>query len=136
MIKEPVYACSSHYNYIIDTVAPDGLTTHRRETYEQVLERYPDAVLVDFNEWLAKKAELQNTPVEWTETTEENYWYALECLPPAKMAAGNFLVGEPYDHSAGNGLPRFQMYRKSGNRYYVSNRPVTKIEFKNLLNIA
>lgn len=57
-------------------------------------------------------------------------------IPPAKMAGGNFLVGEPYDHSASNGLPRFQMYRKSGNRYYVSNRPVTKIEFKNLLNIA
>ena len=136
MIKEPVYAHSGHYNHVIDTVAPDGLTTYGRETHEQVLERYPDAVLVDFNEWLAKKAELQNTPVEWSETTEENYWEALECLPPAKMSGGNFLVGEPYDHSAANGLPRFRMYRKSGSAYFVSDRPVTKIEFRNLLKIA
>jgi hypothetical protein len=67
---------------------------------------------------------------KWTETTEEQYWYALECLPPAYMGGGGFLLGEPYDHNA-YGQPRYRGYveRPTG-RFLESVAPMTVAEFK------
>jgi len=119
-------------NSIVDTIDSDGLTTIYRETFEQIKERHPDAIEVDYDQWWEEKTARQDTPVEWVETTEENYWEALGCLPPAIMRSGAFCVGEPYDHHARTGEPRFQAYRRSGYFYNVSSRPMTIKEFNNL----
>lgn len=34
----------------------------------------------------------------WKKTTQEVFWDALECLPPALMVSKGFLLGEPNDH--------------------------------------
>jgi len=40
--------------------------------------------------------------IRWDEVEEEKYQYAFECLPPAVMGGGAFMVGEPVR------CPRFQ----------------------------
>jgi len=127
------YACPGH-TCLIDTInEKTGLTQICNETLAEVRERFPDAELVDVDEWCAEKQRAQLAPITWQETTEETYWEMLECLPPAKMAGGAFLVGEPRDHLAATGEPTFEMYRKQGTKFYVSSRAVTVAEFKQLL---
>jgi len=69
-------------------------------------------------------------PVVWTETTAERFEEMLTVLPPAIMLAGNFLVGEPWDHHAVTGRPRFAAYRFQDRKYYEASRPMTVKEFK------
>lgn len=117
---------------IIDVIRDDGLTFFQGKTFEQVRRENPDAekMSVDaFCQWLAEQ---QRTPIEWQETTKEKFMYMLEVLPPAAGASFGyqaFLVGEPWDHDALNGRPRYQAYRKWGESYQVSNRPITVTEF-------
>jgi len=112
--------------YLIDTIDDEtGLTTICKETLEQVRQRFPGAMVVDVDQWCEEKQRAQLAPIRWHETDEETYWEMLECLPPARMAGGAFLVGEPMDHLASTGENRFEMYRKAGGKYLVSNRPVT-----------
>ena len=118
---------------LIDTIDANGITHIRRETFEEVLARHPDAKLVDVEEWCAERRSKQLGPVTWNESTEEQYWEMLECLPPARMSGGAFLVGEPIDHIAGTGEPTFEMYRKVGDKFFVSSRPVTSREFSELI---
>ena len=118
---------------IIDVINPNtGLTSVYRETLEQVRKRYPNAERVNFDEWLEQKAARQDSPIEWLESTEEQYHDMLNCLPPAAFLSHAFLVGEPYDHHAGNGRPRFACYAQIGNKFSVSSRPITVKEFKQL----
>ena len=126
---EMCYADKSR-STVIDTIRPDGLTTYRRETFEQIRTRYPNAELMSLDDFCAWKAEQQRTPIVWEETTEERYFEMLEVLPPALMASGGFLVGEAYDHDAGNGQPRFQAFRKRSGAFEVANRPMTVSEFR------
>jgi hypothetical protein len=65
----------------------------------------------------------------WAATTKEIYWDMLEVLPPAAMMGGGFLVGEPVDHHATSGQPRFEAFIKQGEKYSVSSRPITRKEF-------
>ena len=119
---------------LIDTINDaTGLTLISQETFEEVRERYPDAVLVDVDEWQAEKQRQQLAPIEWQDTDKETYWEMLECLPPARMSRGAFLVGEPIDHLASTGEERYEMYRKIGDKYIVSSRPVTIAEFKSIV---
>jgi len=91
---------------------------------------YPDAEIVTIDDFCAWKAEKQRTPVEWLWAAESEYFDMLNCLPPAAQIGRAFLVGEPYDHDAGNGQPRFTAYRIEGDRFLVSSRPVTIAEFR------
>jgi hypothetical protein len=115
---------------IIDVLHPTtGLTVFYHKTLEQCRETYPDAEEMSVDEFCAWKAQQQRTPISWEATTEEKYDYMLSALPPAKWIGGAFLVGEPYDHDAGNGLPRFEAFRQRGRVYEVGNRPMTVPEF-------
>ena len=68
-------------------------------------------------------------PIEWHETTREKYWEMLEVLPPAAMGGGGFLVGEPWDHHAITGQPRFAGYAEKQGKYWEADRPMTRKEF-------
>ncbi len=122
--------------HLIDTIDDaTGLTRICGETLEQVRERFPDAILVDVDQWCEEKQREQLAPITWQETDEETYWEMLECLPPARMAGGAFLVGEPMDHLAATGESTFEMYRKQGSKFYVASRPVTIAEFNQLIGV-
>ena len=84
------------------------------------------------DEFCAWKAERQRTPITWAATTEERFMEMLEVLPPADgtHGYGAFLVGEAYDHDAGNGQPRYQAYRQRGKEFFAGNRPMTRAEFR------
>lgn len=117
---------------IIDTLHPiTGLTVCYGKTLEDCRAEYPDAEEMSVTEFCAWKAAQQRTPITWKETTAERFDEMLECLPPAGYGPGPaFLVGEPWDHDAGNGQPRFEAYRQRGELYEVSSRPMTRAEFK------
>ena len=116
---------------IIDTIRPEtGLSWYSGKSLAQCRQEYPDAEemsIEDFWEWKAKQ---QRTPIEWVPTTEDRFTEMLECLPPALGLRGGFLVGEPFDHDAGNGQPRFEGYRQRDELYEMSNRPMTRAEFR------
>jgi hypothetical protein len=117
---------------IIDVIHPNtGRTMYSEQTLDEVRERYPDAeeMTVDaFCDWMAAQ---QRTAITWRETTEESYNDALGALPPVAYGKGGaFLLGEPWDHDAGNGQPRYTAYRIAGGDYYESSRPMTRAEFR------
>lgn len=116
---------------MIDVIHPKtGLSWIYGHNLAEMQARYPKAIRVNIEEFFADVAKRMNTPIEWTETTEKEYWEMLEVLPPAAMMLGCFLVGEPCDHHSGNGQPRFQGYLKRGEKYFSGNRPMTRAEFK------
>jgi hypothetical protein len=116
---------------IIDVLRPDtGRTWCYGKTLDQCREEYPDAEEMSVDEFCAWKAAQQRTPITWMPTTAEQFDDMLNCLPPALMLSGGFLVGEPDDYDAGNGQPRFQGYRQRGDVYEVGNRPMTRAEFR------
>lgn len=126
------YARPNH-KCLIDTIDDaTGLTSICNETFEQLRERYPDAILVDVDQWCEEKQREQLAPITWQQTDEESYWEMLECLPPERMAGGAFLVGEPMDHLAATGEATFEMFRKVGGKYLIASRPVTIAEFDSL----
>ena len=123
---------------IIDLINP---ATHRTHLYGKTLadcQAEPDYAgkqtveRMTVEEFCRSKAALQDVPITWTETTEERYGEMLEVLPPIAMGNGGFLVGEPWDHHALTGDPRFQAYRQVGERYEASNRAMTVQEFRQL----
>lgn len=128
-------AYTDNENWLIDTIdEKTGLTSIYGQTFEQVKERRPNAELVTVDDWLELKAKKQDSPIEWQDTTKESYEYGLNCLPPRIWAGGAYLVGEPYDHHATTGEGRYQCYRKIGNIYLESSRPITVKEFQKILD--
>ena len=114
---------------IIDVIHPN---TQRSVCYDQTLEqmrgRYPEAQIVALDDWQAERAAAQDSPLTWIETTAEQYDEMLNVLPPAFWRGGLFLVGEPWDHHALTGAPRFAAYRQTGAGYFTSSRPMTRHE--------
>ena|SRR5690349_14934232 len=122
---------------LIDLINPHtGRSCIENETLEQVRTRYPGAQIVDVDQWLKDKAERQDTPIEWTETTEERYIEMLEVLPPAFWQGGGFLVGEPSDHHATTGRPRFSGFREIQGKFFEANRPMTVQEMREQLGLS
>ena len=118
---------------IIDTVNPEtGLTWCYGRTLARCREEYPDAEEMTVEAFCAWKAARQRTPITWSETTEEAFIDALEVLPPAAAIQGYraFLLGEPCDHDALTGAPRYDGFRRDAARYYRSSRPMTCREFR------
>lgn len=114
---------------IIDCINPaTGRSWIEGETLDQIRQRYPLAEQVNLDAWVKAKGERQDCPILWTETTEDRYMEMLEVLPPAYMSGGAFLVGEPWDHHAINGQPRFQGFIHRGDKYFVASRPMTRVE--------
>jgi hypothetical protein len=91
---------------------------------------YEKAERMAVDDFCKAKANRQDMAITWTETTKGKYWDMLEVLPPAAMSNGGFLVGEPWDHHATTGQPRFSAYREQFDKFYVANRPMTRKEFK------
>lgn len=46
---------------------------------------------------MAERSVFERAKDGCTECTEEDYYYALGALPPAKYLAHGFIMGEPYD---------------------------------------
>lgn len=124
---------------IIDVIDPEtGLTSVYHETFEQIRARYPEAERVAIADWQAQRAAAQDTPIVWTRITRRKYWDMLEVLPPALWIGGAFLVGEPTDHHATTGRPRFAAYRQIGadddsGIYLAASRPMTCEELRQII---
>ncbi len=114
---------------IID-IAHDGKSGIYGQTLEEVRTRHPNAIAMTLGEFCKGKAVQQDTPIQWEETTEERYWDMLEVLPPAYMNKAGFLVGEPWDHHAISGLPRFQAFTGKAGKFHAASRPMTVPEFR------
>jgi hypothetical protein len=122
---------------VIDVIHPvTGLTVSYAKTLEDCRKEYPDAEEMSLADWCQWKAAQQRTPITWQETTAEQFGSMLGCLPPADYCVGGFLVGEPYDHDAGNGHPRYRAYRKRGLVYETGSRPMTIAEFREQMGEA
>lgn len=120
---------------LIDCINPHtGLTAICNETLEQVRERYPNAVKINISDWILDKGKRQDSPIDWEIVTEDRYFEMLECLPPAAYGrkVEGFLVGEPWDHHAITGQPRYSAFIKRYGVHYGSTRPLTVREFFNL----
>ena len=116
----------------IDTIDPvTGLTTCYRKTLDECRTEYPTAERMTLDEFRESKAREQDTTITWTETTEARYYEMLDVLPPACSRGNGFLVGEPWDHHAITGRPRYQACLFYGGKYYASSRPVSVTEFLN-----
>lgn len=120
---------------IIDVIHPiTNRGAYSNETLEQVRIRYPLAEIIDIQAHCEAKAKRQDSPIIWDEVTERKYWEMLEVLPPAVMHSGAFMVGEPCDHHATTGAPRFSCYyytkdASDKTTYYGASRPMTVKEF-------
>lgn len=120
---------TQHGGSCIDFVQ-DGRGVYGGLTLEEERVSCPDAELMTVDEFRDWKAAQQDSPVIWDETSEERFVEMRGCLPPALMCGGGFLVGEPWDHHAKSGLPRFQAFLKFGGKFFVASRPMTRDEFR------
>ena len=115
----------------IDLIGTDNRTECFGRTLDEVRREYPGAEIMPLETFCRRKAALQRTPITWTKTTRKRYVEMLEVLPPAEWQQGGFLVGEPFDHDALTGRPRYQAFRKRGPyAYEVASRPLTVAEFR------
>jgi hypothetical protein len=118
---------------IIDMIDPrTKLSWINKETLEQIQKRYPDAVITTIGEHLEQKAKSQDTPVGWIEVTEEHWIEMLEILPPMMYDGNSFLVGEPTDHHAETGFPRYSCLTIKNDKHYQSDRPMTIREYNEI----
>lgn len=118
---------------IIDCIHPvTGRSWINGESLEQIRLRYPGAEIVNIADFCAAKAQRQDSPIQWSEVTADDYEEMLCVLPPAAMMGGGFLVGEPCDHHATSGQPRYRAYIKRAGQYLVASRPMTVKEFKSV----
>ena len=123
---------------MIDTIdSATGLTSIYGKTLAQVRAEgvkpwadYTQTERMSIVDYCASKAATQDTPITWSPITEEVYWDAMDALPPAAYRPDGFLLGEPYDHHALTGQPRYDAYKQAEGDYYHASRPLTVAEFK------
>ena len=84
------------------------------ETLEQIQARYPGALVGDSDEVTkAREDQLRTAPAP---CTHEQFWYALECLPPMGWRnAGN---GESFKMSERLSGRMTRIYARTGQRYW------------------
>ena len=134
-IPEPTECFAIRGRTMIDVIHPiTGKTAIYGKTLEECKREkgYEQAERMTIDEFCQSKAAVQDVAVIWEPITEERYYELLECVPPAAFGAGGFLVGEPWDHHALTGRPRYQACIHNGDQYLASSRPLTKAEFKAL----
>jgi len=121
-----VFAHRDNPHSVIDEVHPmTGLSVICGQSLEEIQAREPDACVMSWDEWIARKAVIQQTPIEWVPTTFEKYHEMLNCLPPAFWRDGLFLVGEPEDHDVTTGRARFAAFKEWGGTFTAASRPIT-----------
>ena len=121
------------FDCMSDTIHPiTGLTTYGGKSEADVRKEHPTILRMTTDAFCQKKAELQNAPVEWIPTDKDQYDLSFECLPPAFFDSGRFLVGEPVDHCAKSGRPRYDGYCARQGAYFRTSRPMTVSDFKAL----
>ncbi len=123
---------------IIDVLNPlTGLTVCFGRSLADCQAEYPGAIKMTVDAFCASKAAKQDSAVTWEETTEERWEDMLNVLPPAcwPECGGAFLVGEPWDHHAVTGQPRYAAYRRQNGKFFTSSRPMAKLEFLQALQI-
>ncbi len=125
-----VWAIPGKHSIIDEIIESTGLTRYYQHTPAEVLAREPLAVRMTWADWTAAAIARQQTPIVWQLTDEATYYEMLEVLPPAMMAGGAFLVGEPMDHDVATGAPRFSAFRQRGNTYETASRPLTCAELR------
>ena len=133
-IPEPSECFAIRGQTIIDVINPaTGLTVIYGKTLEECQqgEGHEHVERMTIDEFCQDKAAAQDAPVVWEPTTEERYDEMLGVLPPALYTEVGFLVGEPWDHHALTGQPRYQAFAalRGVKAYYVASRPMTKKEF-------
>lgn len=73
----------------------------------------------------------------WVETTEDNYFEALEAVPPHYMGNGAFLLGEPATFRrcliTGHLQETYDGYLHRNGKYWTLKTDVTEREFHDLL---
>ena len=77
-------------------------------------------------EWAELWATMDENAEAWVETTEGMYWSMLECLPPRKMSANAFLVGEPLRHNERGAV--HSCFLRIGGTYWAKNLNVCDFE--------
>ena len=118
-------------NSIIDGIDPiTGLTCINGNTEAEMLAREPKAVRMTWDAWQTAASARQQTPITWDGCTAEHYDEMLNVLPPIDWNGGAFLVGEASDHDFATGRPRYSAYRRHGDVYEFSSRPLTRAEFR------
>jgi len=105
---------------------------YSKKSISELQKENPKAKVMKISEWSQIRHDRQNTPVQWLESTEEDYDYALGCLPPIAYNGSGFLVGEPYDHDPLTGSPRFRAHIMQNDKFFKSDRPITIEEFEKL----
>lgn len=130
-IREELCFASLKRGTIIDTVE-NGRTRVYGKTLDECRAEYPDAQEMTVDAFIDWKAAQQATPIEWEATTEDRFEDMLCCLPPIGWCNKGFLVGEPWDHEAKTGQPRYQAFRKTLDGFLCSSRPLTVKEWSAL----
>ena len=121
----------THGTRLVDAVK-DGQTIYGRKPVDKVLAENPSYKLVEYDEYVAAASAEQDQPIVWSPLSEEDYYKKMDCLPPAVTRSYGFLLGEPQDHYAATGKPRFAAFLKLGHRFCRSSRPLRVEEFLNL----
>ena len=123
------------HNQAVDIIHPiTGRMIYGGKTVAECIADNPGAVVMTFDELTSQIAERQHTPIVWEPSTYEAFDYGLNVLPPAIWIRGGFMVGEPCDHDAETGQPRFQAFRERGDIYERASRPMTRAEFREIFS--
>jgi len=134
-IPEPSECVAVRGKTVIDVINPlTGKTAIYGKTLEECRQEpgYEQAERMTIDEFCQGKAEAQTPPVTWEPITEERYYEMYEVLPPIHVAGKGFMVSEPWDHHALTGKPMYGAYRKRGEVYEASLRPMTVREWKEM----
>jgi hypothetical protein len=129
-MKHKFKDCVAGDRFMVDLIDPEtNLGVYSRKPVEELIRKY-NGERMTIEAFEQRCFERQNTPVTWVKSDKDNFDYALGCLPPAAYSGSGFLVGEPCDHCAKTGQPRFTAWKKDGEECFYSSRPVTLAEFK------
>jgi hypothetical protein len=119
---------------IIDGIHPEtGKSLVLGETLSEIQARYPEAIIMTWEEWREAEITRQEIPITWREITQGEFDRALNVLPPIAWERKGFLLGEPFDHSYKTGQPRFTAYLQKGGRCFSSVRAITVAEWGEII---
>lgn len=103
----------NNFNGVVETVLYDGVCPYTKKTAEEhKAEGFDILTEAEYIE-LFKNYE-RGLCSDWKEVTEEQYWDALEVLPPKKWHDGGFYMGECYTGTL------YSFYQKWHGKYYTS----------------
>ena len=121
--------------HVLNTIS-NTLVDYTGETFEEYNAKHGgNLVVLTWEELESKylKPWLKEMQGAWKETTEERFWYGLECVPPKLWRqfenGETFFVGECYTHNL------YTCYVRKGEKYYTALR-VINTPLENLINLV